>query len=55
MTTDYRATVFLPKTEFGMRARLPQREPAILERWQERQSLRPAAGIRQGPREVHPP
>ena len=34
MTTDYRATVFLPKTEFGMRARLPQREPAILERWQ---------------------
>ncbi len=34
MTTDYRATVFLPKTDFGMRAKLPQREPAILERWQ---------------------
>ena len=33
MTTDYRATVFLPKTEFGMRARLPRREPEILERW----------------------
>ena len=34
MTTDYRATVFLPKTEFGMRARLPRREPEILARWQ---------------------
>ena len=34
MTTDYRASVFLPKTEFAMRAKLPEREPAILERWQ---------------------
>ena len=34
MTTDYRPTVFLPKTEFAMRAKLPEREPAILERWQ---------------------
>jgi len=30
---DYSATLFLPKTEFPMRAGLPQKEPAILERW----------------------
>ncbi|MCX7890240.1 MAG: isoleucine--tRNA ligase [Rhodobacteraceae bacterium] len=31
---DYRATVFLPETDFPMRAGLPQREPAWLERWE---------------------
>jgi isoleucyl-tRNA synthetase len=34
MPTDYRPTVFLPKTSFPMRGDLPKREPAILERWQ---------------------
>src|SRR5690606_29989698 len=34
MTTDYRATVFLPKTAFPMRASLPTREPEILARWE---------------------
>ena len=34
MTTDYRATVFLPKTSFPMRANLPTREPEILQRWE---------------------
>ncbi|MGH6897273.1 MAG: isoleucine--tRNA ligase [Geminicoccaceae bacterium] len=38
MTTDYRPTVFLPKTAFPMRASLPAREPEILERW-ERQGI----------------
>ncbi|HUZ75495.1 MAG TPA: isoleucine--tRNA ligase [Stellaceae bacterium] len=33
MTADYRPTVFLPQTEFPMRADLPQREPVLLERW----------------------
>ena len=33
MAKDYRDTVFLPKTEFPMRANLPQREPAMVERW----------------------
>ena len=33
-TGDYRATVFLPKTSFPMRANLPVREPEILERWE---------------------
>jgi isoleucyl-tRNA synthetase len=31
--TDYRSTVFLPRTEFPMRANLPAREPEILARW----------------------
>lgn len=31
---DYRDTVFLPETEFPMRAGLPQREPDWLARWQ---------------------
>jgi isoleucyl-tRNA synthetase len=33
-TPDYRDTVFLPETDFPMRAGLPQREPAWLERWE---------------------
>ncbi|MBM3605015.1 MAG: isoleucine--tRNA ligase [Alphaproteobacteria bacterium] len=32
-TPDYRDTVFLPQTDFPMRAGLPQREPEWLERW----------------------
>jgi isoleucyl-tRNA synthetase len=33
MTIDYRPTVFLPQTDFPMKAKLPQREPEMLERW----------------------
>jgi isoleucyl-tRNA synthetase len=33
--TDYSKTLFLPQTEFPMRAGLPQREPEILARWNE--------------------
>ena len=32
---DYRDTVFLPKTDFPMKAGLPQKEPGILARWAE--------------------
>ncbi|MFC4294034.1 isoleucine--tRNA ligase [Novosphingobium tardum] len=32
---DYRGTVFLPKTDFPMKAGLPAKEPGILARWQE--------------------
>src|SRR5215213_9528847 len=32
---DWRHSVFLPKTDFPMKAGLPQKEPAILARWQE--------------------
>jgi isoleucyl-tRNA synthetase len=35
MPTDYRPTVFLPKTDFPMRGDLPNREPVILARWEE--------------------
>lgn len=31
---DYRDTVFLPKTEFPMKAGLPQKEPGIAVRWE---------------------
>ena len=31
---DYSETLFLPKTDFPMRAGLPQREPEILKHWQ---------------------
>ncbi len=32
-TDRYRETVFLPKTDFPMKAGLPQKEPEILKRW----------------------
>ena len=32
-TRDYSETLFLPKTDFPMRAGLPQKEPEILKRW----------------------
>ena len=34
---DYRGTVFLPRTDFPMRAELPKREPAMLARWEHMQ------------------
>ena len=35
MSTDYRTTVFLPRTDFPMKADLPRREPGTLARWDE--------------------
>jgi isoleucyl-tRNA synthetase len=37
---DYKSTLNLPRTEFPMRANLPQREPEILARWDEIQLYR---------------
>jgi isoleucyl-tRNA synthetase len=34
-TSDYSKTLYLPQTEFPMRAGLPQREPEILKSWDE--------------------
>ena len=34
-SSDYSKTLYLPQTEFPMRAGLPQREPEILKRWNE--------------------
>jgi len=33
--TDYSATLFLPETDFPMRAGLPEREPQWLKRWED--------------------
>ena len=33
-TQDYKATVFLPKTDFPMKAGLPQKEPVLAARWE---------------------
>ncbi len=35
MNADYKKTVFLPRTDFAMRANLPDREPQILNLWRE--------------------
>ena len=35
MSPDYKATIFLPRTTFAMKAGLPQREPEWVRRWQE--------------------
>ncbi|MDP6109916.1 MAG: class I tRNA ligase family protein, partial [Rhodospirillales bacterium] len=34
MSVDYKTTVYLPKTEFPMKAGLAKREPDLLERWE---------------------
>ncbi len=35
MTVDYKSTIFLPRTDFPMRAGLAQREPETLARWEQ--------------------
>ena len=35
MTVDYRDTIFLPQTDFPMRAGLPKKEPEIQKRWED--------------------
>ena len=32
---DYKETLNLPKTEFAMKANLPNKEPGLLDYWQE--------------------
>ena len=34
MPQDYNQTLNLPKTDFQMRAGLPQKEPAMIEKWE---------------------
>lgn len=45
---DYRPTVFLPKTDFPMKAGLPQKEPVILSRWQAEDIYRKVRESRKG-------
>ena len=48
MTTDYKATLNLPATDFPMKANLPQREPEQLERWQHQALYQTLRAARQG-------
>jgi len=45
---DFRPTVFLPKTDFPMKAGLPQKEPGILKGWQEQDLYRALRDARAG-------
>lgn len=45
---DFRPTVFLPKTDFPMKAGLPQKEPGILKGWQEQNLYRRLRDARAG-------
>ncbi len=45
---DYRDTVFLPKTDFPMKAGLPQKEPGILARWKTEGLYQQLRAARQG-------
>ena len=50
--SDYSKTLFLPQTDFPMRAGLPQREPEILKRWNEIGLYDSLAQIRRRPAEI---
>ncbi|MGH6786432.1 MAG: isoleucine--tRNA ligase, partial [Novosphingobium sp.] len=45
---DYRSTVFLPKTEFPMKAGLPQKEPGIAAKWEADKLYEQLRGCRRG-------
>ena len=45
---DFRSSVFLPKTDFPMKAGLPQKEPGILKGWQEQDLYRRLRDARAG-------
>jgi isoleucyl-tRNA synthetase len=40
MSVDYKSTVYLPKTDFPMKAGLPRREPEMLEHWEKTELFR---------------
>ena len=48
LARDWRDTVFLPKTDFPMKAGLPQKEPGTLARWQEQGLYRQLREARAG-------
>src|SRR5574337_960859 len=45
---DYKSTLNLPKTDFPMRANLPEREPEILRHWEEQDLYRRLRETRAG-------
>ncbi|MAH85544.1 MAG: isoleucine--tRNA ligase [Rhodospirillaceae bacterium TMED8] len=40
MSADYKSTVYLPKTDFPMKAGLPRREPELLKHWERTELFR---------------
>ena len=48
MPTDLKSTINLPKTGFPMKAGLPQNEPKILARWEERRIYDRIREVRKG-------
>ncbi len=52
---DYSETLFLPKTDFPMRAGLPQKEPEILAQWEKIDLYRRLRQRRRGPAEIRAP
>ena len=52
---DYSETLFLPKTDFPMRAGLPQKEPEILARWQKLDLYGRLRAAGQGPAAIRAP
>ncbi len=51
---DYSRSLFLPKTDFPMRAGLPKKEPEILARWQEIDLYGKLRAQGQGQAEIRP-
>ena len=49
---DYSKTLYLPRTDFPMRAGLPEKEPQIVARWQEMDLYARAARKRCRPAEI---
>ncbi len=43
--TDYKDTVYLPKTDFSMRAGLPNKEPQILKIWEDTKLFKKSCDI----------
>ena len=51
---DWSATLFLPKTDFPMKAGLPEREPELLKRWERLRLYDRLRDEAHGPRELRP-
>ena len=49
---DYSKTLYLPQTEFPMRAGLPEKEPVLVKRWQEMDLYKQLREVRRRPREI---
>ena len=52
---DYSETLFLPKTDFPMRAGLPQKEPEILALWEKTDLYRRLRAGSRGAAEIRAP